>query len=676
MACKRQIERPNWDVDVLAPLIKSTISIRSLVADSTYKLDTDSSVILVFKQPLDSFSLKGLDTFSIEPFYNKMKLSSLKLTTDTITQLITLGQIARQLLASSDQEMRLVGFGILLNQGKQVNIPDFENIVAAAVPFDVTQWFKYAIVKSGLMNVTITNKLPITVANIQFDLSNKTLEPKLVLSKTFSNILPNTSRSETVPLDNKKIEGNLEVGIVDLDLKGGNGILIDTNAALKIQVAISDILLEEADAIFPAQNVVVDTVEVPITMSPGIEAKEAILERGIVRIKVLSTIQDSLFYTYKIPNAITPQGQMFYLTGKVPPSKGGVVTAYEYIADFSGFKLDLTGAPGSNGVNAFYSDFTAGIRYTGKPVFLSLVKDSLEITITMENLKPSYLRGYIKQDTILESVSTIDLFQNIRADALDFKKISLNLDVKNTFGVTIGITPHYLKSSNNKGQTASLIDDRLIMVERGISAASDKPLRPSYLKLQTSNAAPLLNIIPQSIAYRMRITTGQSVFEGGPKFYNDFVYNTSAIVPILTIEAPLNFSAKKIILQDTVPLSADFKNQVRSGKFTLLLKNGFPLKILLNLKFVDQLGKLNEVLLSPQPILEGIISPATMKVVSKTDTKIIYNLTEENMKRINSSNSLIIEAQFDTEPQNTQVKIYNDYNLEVKIIGDLKYNIK
>ena len=676
LACKRQIERPQWDVDVLAPLIKSSISIQSLVGDSTYKLDTDSSVILVFKQSLDSFSLKGLDDFKIAPFYNKMKLSSLQLNTDTITQLITLGQIARQLLANPDQEMRVVGFVILNSQGKRMDIRDFENITAAALPFDVTQWFKYALVKSGNLKVIITNKLPITVANIQFDLNNKTFIPKLILSKTFSNILPNTSQSETVPLDNKKIEGNLEVSIPDLDLLGGTNVLIDTNAALKIQVAISDILLEEADAIFPAQNVVVDTVEVPITMSPGIEAKEAILEKGIVRIKVLSTIQDSLFYTYKIPNATTPQGQPFYLTGKVPPSRNGVATQYEYIADFSGFKLDLTGAPGSNSVNAFYSDFTAGIRYTGKPVFLSLVKDSLEISITMENLKPSYLRGYIKQDTILEAISAVDLFQNIRADALNFKKINLTLDIKNSFGITVGITPQYLKASNNRGQSATLIDDRLVMVERAIVAAKDRPLTPSYLKLQTSNAAPLLDIIPQSIAYKLRITTGQSLFDGERKFYEDFAYNTSAIVPTLTIEAPLNFSAKKIVLQDTIPLSADFQKQVRSGKFTMLLKNGFPLKIILNMKFIDELGNQKELLLSPHPILEGVINTATQKVIAKTDTKLIYQLTTENMQKIASANRLIIQAQFDTQPENTQIKIYHDYNLEVKIIGDLKYNIQ
>ncbi len=676
VACKRQIERPQWDVDLLAPLIKSTINIKSLVADSTYILDKDRSIILVFKQPLDSFSLKGLDTFRIDPFYKKIKLSSLQLNTDTITQLITLGQIARQLLASTDQQMRIVGFVILANQGKRMDIPNFENIAAAALPFDVTQWFKYAVVKSGNLKVIITNKLPITVANIQFDLNNKTFIPKLVLSKTFTNIFPNTSQSETVPLDNKKIEGNLEVSIPDLDLIGGSNVLIDTNAALKIQVAISDILLEEADAIFPAQNVAVDTVEAPITMSPGIEAKEAILEKGKIRIKVLSTMQDSLYYTYKIPNAKSPQGQAFKIVGTIPPSKGGVATQYEYIAEFNGYKLDLRGAPGSEGVNAFYSDFSANIRYTGKPVFLSLVKDSIEISITMEDFKPSYLRGYIKQDTILEAVSAVDLFKNIRADALNFNKINLTLDIKNSFGITVDITPQYLKASNNRGQSAELVDDKLVMVKRGIVAAKDKPLTPSYLKLQTANAAPLLNIIPQSVAYKLRITTGQSLFEGGSKFYDDFAYSTSAIVPTLTIEAPLNFSAKKIVLQDTIPLSADFQKQVRSGKFTMLLKNGFPLKIILNMKFIDQWGIQKEILLSPQPIVEGIINTATQKVVAKTDTKLIYQLTTENMQKIAGADRLIIQAQFDTQPENTQIKIYHDYNLEVKIIGDLKYNIQ
>lgn len=675
LGCKRQLERPTWEVDVLAPLIKSSISIKSLVADSTYKLDTDSSVILVFKQSLDSFSLKGLDEFKIKPFYNKIKLSSLKLNTDTITQFLTLGQIARQLLASSDQQMQIVGVGILLNQGKRINIPDFNNITAAAVPFNVTEWFKYAIIRKGNLNLSITNKLPITVSSIQFDLTNKTLEPRLVLSTNFINIRPNETKSESVPLDNKKVEGNLEVAIQDLDLTGGNNILIDTNAALKIQVVITDIELEEADAIFPAQNVVTDTVEVPITLVNGIEAKEAILEKGIVRINVLSTIQDSLFYTYKIPNAITPQGTPFIIVGKVPPSKGGIATKYEYVADFSGFKLDMRGGPGRDTVNAFYSNFVAAIRYSGKPVFLSLVKDSLEISITMENLKPSYLRGYIKQDTILEATSNIDLFRSIRADAIDFKKISLKLDVKNSFGVTVDIIPEFLKSFNATGQSATLEDPLLIGVERGISAATDNPLKPATLHLKTANAAPLFNLIPQRVAYRMRIKTGRELFPGGPKFYNDFVYNTSSIAPTITIEAPLNFSAKKIVLQDTISLSNDFKNQVTSGKFTMIVKNGFPLKILINLKFIDELGKIKSLLLAPLPIAEGLVDATSLKVTSMTDSKINYVLTADMMKNISMSNRLIIEAQFDTQPESTQIKIYDYYKLDVKIVGDINYQV-
>lgn len=675
VACKRQFERPTWEVDVLAPLVKSSISIKSLVADSTYKLDTDSSVILVFKQSLDSFSLKGLDEFKIKPFYNKIKLSSLKLNTDTITQYLTLGQIARQLLNGNDQQMKFVGLGILLNQGKRINIQDFNNITAAAVPFNVTEWFKYAIIRKGNMNLSITNKLPITVSSIQFDLTNKTLEPRLVLSTNFINIRPNETKSETIPLDNKKVEGNLEVAVQDLDLTGGDNILIDTNAALKIQVVITDIELEEADAIFPAQNVVTDTVEVPITLVNGIEAKEAVLEKGIVRISVLSTIQDSLFYTYKIPNAITPQGTPFVLVGKVPPSKGGVATRYEYVADFSGFKLDMRGGPGRDTVNAFYSNFVAAIRYSGKPVFLSLVKDSLEISITMENLKPSYLKGYIKQDTILEASSNIDLFRSIRADAINFKKISMKLDVKNSFGVTVDITPEYLRTFNGSGQSATLEDPALIGVQRGISAATDNPLKPAILSLKTANAAPLFNIIPQSVSYKMRIKTGRELFPGGPKFYDDFVYNTSSVAPIITIEAPLNFSAKKIVLKDTIALSDGFKNQVNSGKFTLIAKNGFPLKILLNLKFIDEFGKTKSLLLAPLPIAEGLIDANSQKVSTSTGSKINYILTPDMMKNISLSDRLIIEAQFDTQPENTQIKIYDYYKLEVKIVGDINYQV-
>ncbi|TAH25588.1 MAG: hypothetical protein EAZ07_06580 [Cytophagales bacterium] len=673
-ACKKQIESPKWNVDVLAPIIKSSLSIKSLVEDSTYQLDKDSSVILVFKQQLDSFSLKGLNEFQIAPFYNKIKLSSLKLNTDTITQSITLGQIARQLLTNPDQNLRTVGIGILFSHGRNLDIPDFNNLTTEGVPFDVTEWFKYAIIKKGNLTISLLNQLPVTVSNIQFDLKNTTLEPLLVLSSNFSNVKPNETRTETVQLDNKKIEGSLQVNIADLDLLGGKNLLVDTNAALKLQVVITDIELEEADAIFPAQNVVVDTVEVPITLVAGVEAKKATLEKGLVRIKVLSTIQDSLFYTYKIPNAITPEGKPFVVNGKVPPSKGGVATQYEFIADFSGFKIDMRGAPGKDTVNAFYSDFTAAIRFSGKPVFLSLTKDSLEISITMEKLKPAYLFGFIQQDTLIEANTPVDIFNNISADAIDFKQINMKLNIKNSFGVTVEITPEYLKATGINGQTASLIDENLIGVLRAIPAASDNPLTGTSLELSTKNAAPLFNTIPKNVAYKLKIKTGKQLFVGGPKLYTDFAYTNSTIAPSITIEAPLNFSAKKLILQDTISLNDNFKNQIRNGKFIMLVKNGFPLKILIKLKFLDNNNKVLTTILPQEAISEGILN-TNNKVAQASKSKINYNLSEETMSKINQANKILIEAQFDTAPPNTQIKIYHDYKIDLQLIGDINYQV-
>jgi hypothetical protein len=674
-ACQKQVEKISWDVDVLAPLVKSNLSIKNLVADSNYTLAEDSSVSLEFFQTLDSLSLKGLNEFKIAPFYKKIKLSSLQLVTDTIVQKISLGQIAQQLAQSTDQQARIIGFAILASHGSTLeSIPNFDNIRAEAIPLDISQWFKYALLRKAILKVSLDNQLPIAISNIEFQLKNQTLEPQLVFETAFQNILPGQFRVSELGLENKKVEGQMNVAISDLDLLGSNNVKIDTNDALLVKLVISNIELEEAEAVFPAQNVIVDTVPVPITMVEGVEAKETILESGIVRIKVLSTLRDSLFYTYKIPNATTPSGQKFEVIGKIPPSISGTAQQYEYIADFKGFKLNLTGADNQDTVNTFFSDFTAAIKYTGKPVFLSLINDSLEISITLENLKPSYLRGSIAQDTLIKGVSDFDFFKNISATLLDFNSIRMDLQIKNTFGINALLTPESIGVSKNADDWIFLNDPELINQTKQLSAAKAWPIVPSFLNLSTNKAAPLLNVLPQRVSYAFRVKTGSA--NASVKTYDDFAYLSSAIVPQVKITAPLNFSAKDLILTDTLKLSNDFFTKIQQGAFKLTAQNTFPVEMKIQLVFLNQ--NLQSLLsLSPEQLVQAApLNMSTGKSSATSASEILFILSTEQLNLLKNSTQVLLKASFSTQPEQKRLKFYDSYHLDIQLVGDFKYKIQ
>jgi len=59
-SCKKSSDQPSWDVDVLAPLIKSNLTINNLVTDSLLKSNPDSSVNIVYTTNLITFSADTL----------------------------------------------------------------------------------------------------------------------------------------------------------------------------------------------------------------------------------------------------------------------------------------------------------------------------------------------------------------------------------------------------------------------------------------------------------------------------------------------------------------------------------------------------------------------------------------------------------------------------------------
>ena len=46
-SCRKDFERPNWDVYLLAPLIKTTLTLEDLLPDSIIQTNPDTSIKLV-----------------------------------------------------------------------------------------------------------------------------------------------------------------------------------------------------------------------------------------------------------------------------------------------------------------------------------------------------------------------------------------------------------------------------------------------------------------------------------------------------------------------------------------------------------------------------------------------------------------------------------------------------
>lgn len=60
ITCRKEPRNPSWDVDVLAPLVKSEFTINNIITDSLIHKNQDNSLDIVYKYTLSSFNIDSL----------------------------------------------------------------------------------------------------------------------------------------------------------------------------------------------------------------------------------------------------------------------------------------------------------------------------------------------------------------------------------------------------------------------------------------------------------------------------------------------------------------------------------------------------------------------------------------------------------------------------------------
>jgi hypothetical protein len=138
----------------------------------------------------------------------------------------------------------------------------------------------------------------------------------------------------------------------------------------------------------------------------------------------------------------------------------------------------------------------------------------------------------------------------------------------------------------------------------------------------------------------------------------------------------LSFSAKNITLSDTVPITPEFSNSIKNGQFLIIADNGFPLSATIELAFLDKTGKIIDVLTSPTAIQEASLDPITGRVRAKQKSRLTFALDETRIHNFQNTENMIFKVKFDTKPEGKFVKLFTDYAIDFKVVGDVTYKIQ
>ena len=656
-ACKHELEKPTWDVDVIAPLVHTKMNINDMFKDSnlTVNENEEGIVSLVFQQEfidINFDTLIRIDAIADEQIHT---LDSATFADVVIADTASLGDV-------------LTEEGIPIPNGISFSIPSFPNLINEdTINIDASEYFETMTLYKGMLIIDIMNGYPTDISNVSLTLVN-TSNQNILATFSFPIIPTGATVSDSVSVAGQTLDENLLAIVHNMDVNPSSGsVLINYSDAVITTITISDIGITEATAIFPEQQLTETIKEHSFDMG-GAQIKEIGIKSGTVTIFVLSTLPNGKMI-YNIPSL--KKNGLAFTSGEmlIPEANNTDLTAFEF--DFQDYVLDLTGQDGRLGgdtINTIYTEAYTFIDSTGELETINYT-DSFYSYVKFD-VTAEYAKGYLGQDTIKfgPEMKEITLFNKINADVFDLKKADLKIKFENFVGADAAIQINDFSTSNSNTTVLSGIDQNGNTIighnynlDRASLSISGLPINQTVTEI-IIDADEMLEILPN------RINTQATFYINptGQASTDDFLYSEYPIKASMSMEIPLSFIAKNLTLIDTAEIRISNPEDLEVDQLFITIKNGLPLDANLKLVLLDSQNLVIDTLLSGTTILAASIDSDNL--VSQINT------TNIQMDYINFNNvkKLISIASFNSIPINEFISIYNYYTMDITLSAKFK----
>ncbi|KAB2915197.1 MAG: hypothetical protein F9K23_11935 [Bacteroidetes bacterium] len=664
-SCRRD-EYSSWETNMLTPIASTSLTLNQLVTDSVVRENLDSSLQLVFDHTL--YTARANDFFVIPDTEVKatLTLEKLVLSDRTLSQAITL-------------EQAFPGAAAL--HGFTVNVPAQNVTSVPPTPIDASSFFQTALLNEGYIDFSISNGFPVDIEEIEFKLINKVTGNTLATDK-LTNILSGQTKTATSNLAGKQVDASLEVQVISMKTYATpNPVTVNKNDKVNITITVRGLKPQSATAIFPSQSVH-SKDENALYNFNGAEMKKIRIKEGVLRLRIVSTIQENMTVYYSIPHA-TRNGNSVSEVLKVNAAPPGGGTDVIKDIPLEGYTIDLRGRNPSvdDTVNAFWNLLNVTLDSSGRQTSVSL-SDSVYIYYGLLNMVAEYAEGYFGQQVLKAGPSTqaFSMFKNTTGN-IDFEDMDLTVNLVNGIGAEAKVDIKSLKSRNTRtGNTVILNAPSLIGTPVNIPRATDNPFmekKNSYLlNKNNSNVKAFILNMPDELEYEMDVTTNPN---GNVSNWKDFLYDKSELRADLRLSMPLSILADNLVLADTLAFemfSDGNLNRVKEGSFNIIIDNSFPFSAGVQLYLLDEFGNITDsvIAMPNNVVIAGNVDVNTNKVISPVRSVLKAHFSRERMEKVKQSKRLLVRATFNT-PKNstTPVKIYSHYKFDVKLTGDFVY---
>ena len=662
-ACKHELERPTWDVDIIVPLVHSQMNINDILSDSNLNIieNEEGFVYLVFQQEFIDMNLDTLIKIDAIADEQTHTLDSASFADVVISDTATIGESIIE-----------IPFGtILLPDGSTNSIPAIPNVANEdTINIDASEYFETMTLYKGMLIIEIMNGYPTDLSNMSLSLINTTNQ-NLIATFSFPVIASGATVSDSISIAGETMDKNLLAILHNMDIIASNGpVLINYSDAVITTITISDIGITNATAIFPEQQLTETLKEHSFDMG-GAQIKEIGIKSGTVTIYVLSTLPNGKMI-YNIPSL--KKNGLSFTSGEmlIPEANNTELTAFEF--NFQGYVLDLTGQNGRLGgdtINTIYTEAYTFIDSTGELETINYTDSFysyVEFDVTAE-----YAKGYLGQDTIEFGPETkeLTLFNKINADIFDLEKADLKIKFENFIGADAEIEINDFSTSNfnttvlaGVDQNGNTIIGHNYTIDRAFLSGNGLPINQSITEI-IIDADEMLEILPDKINTQATFYINPN----GQATSDDFLYPDYPIKASMNMEIPLSFIAKNLTLIDTTEISISNQEDLEIDQLFITIKNGLPLDANLKLVLLDNQNLVIDTLLPGTTILAA--STDVNNLVSQISTTTI----QMDYTNFNNVKKLISIASFNSTPINEFISIYNNYTIDITLSAKFKKTI-
>ncbi|MBL4667653.1 MAG: hypothetical protein JKY30_00100 [Flavobacteriales bacterium] len=158
---------------------------------------------------------------------------------------------------------------------------------------------------------------------------------------------------------------------------------------------------------------------------------------------------------------------------------------------------------------------------------------------------------------------------------------------------------------------------------------------------------------------------------------NDFVYKKHPLQTNLNVEFPLSLIANNLTLQDTVDFSLmkdGESGSIIDGTLFLYANNGYPFDANIQMALYDENMNFLQNLTVNNQIQSAPVN-SFLRVIEKKESVLSVPLNSGTIENLYLTKNILLSIAFTTTAQPQFIKIYEGYEIDIKMVGDFSYNL-